>query len=143
MKYILSFLLCLMFFSSKAQMIYSQIEIMDEFDDLIKVKNTKTLFEVTDDSIIVKTKGKGSRCFYIDRVEYQGGPSNIVNLIKNVYGYDAVYYCHEIVVDSLGALVIHRPIIHRTICSKYTQEYIKDLWWIYDNDLLTSRSIYR
>lgn len=154
MKKILSLLvLCVFTLCCHAQ-IYNKIEHFDKFDDVIFEENRKTLITQTDSTFIVEEKGKEPVVYHIltkfDNEAY-GSKDNIVNLVGKVYGYDEVwlviredyyiqylddvndYINHKTEVNPIDTLKSHCiNIIHRTITTQYTGQYIREFLWLYD-----------
>lgn len=83
--------------------VFSSYEDVDRFDDPVRTKNVKTLINVTDSTIVIETKGSKIQVLY--RLDYYlpaentiiftGDSENIVNLLKDVYGYQVDVVCMD------------------------------------------------
>lgn len=160
--------------TASAQGIYTSIEKYDKFDDVIWKKNIKTIISKSYSTIVVETKGqKPTEYEYINEPLFAtqtGSRDDLVNLVKDVYGYESSYclfpkgtiektyetikseipdsLATEEMIDAkvklkLMVLMDDMPTItFRTIsCSQYSFEYITELAWIRFTD--GSRVIYR
>ena len=127
--------------------VYSKIQKLDKFEDVIDEQNVKTLFSLESSLITVETKGQKPKYYSIIKQEENGRADSVVNLVNDVYGYQTVYYCRELVIndDKSASMDLYKilVIIHRTVTTQYTQTYKTDLWWIYDDDSITSRTVYK
>lgn len=135
--------------------IYSKIEYLDKFDDIIKNENIKTLITKTDSTFTVEVKGhKPIEYWILNYAEFNsmGDEDNIVDLTgKNVYGYQDCwcvinisdkeeYYnlFNKVILEGLNVDVLQKYwlfIVHRVI-SRYSFkfEYKNEFFWI-QNDL--------
>lgn len=153
-KIIFTILFSLSGFISYAQ-IYTKVEILDKFDDVIKTEQRKTLVTFTDSTIIVEEKGKKPAVYCILN-EIAGGKlgskEDVVNLVGNVYGYQNVWCVvredmmekyHEVYrcflldgTDDNLKKVQHFWLFatHRTITTQYAHSYLGELFWVTDED---------
>ena len=164
------FLLCSSLMSY-GQSIFNTIKHLDKFDDVTKTEKVKTLVDgdPNDLSFIVETKGKAKKTYYIFPVcglYSYGSADSIVNIVKNVYGYQDDYVCIEasdtlkhnkwyneqyekadIDDDDITTAVNIRnnspyivTIVRRVITTQYTGDYLNEIFWIQKPD--GSRIVY-
>lgn len=94
MSLVMAFMAVAMYAQNK--WLYSQVKKLDKFDDVVWQKQVKTLVTKTDSTIIVETKGqKPVEYRYVDSfiwAEHYGRQDSIINLTKDVYGYESQYF---------------------------------------------------
>ena len=153
-KILFSLLLFLSGIVSYAQ-IYTKVEILDKFDDVIKTEQRKTLVTFTDSTIIVEEKGKKPAVYCILNevaAGTLGSKDDIVNLVGNVYGFqtawcvvreDMMEKYHEAYRNFLldGTDNNLKKVqyfwlfaTHRTITTQFTQSYMGELFWVTDEN---------
>ena len=151
-KYLITLFFTLIGLSSSAQ-IYKSIKYYDKFDDEVKKEQRKTLITKTDSTFIVEEKGKTPVIYYILNLVpggNKGSKEDPVNLVDNIYGYEEswcvvrkdmyekyldVHYNYfldssQANMDKLQHFWLF--IVHRTITSQYTGDYLDELFWIQD-----------
>lgn len=124
MKKLLAILFLLIGVSSvHAQEIYTKVEKLDKFNDVVWTKNVKTLVTRSKSTITFETKGEEPVdyfCWDIDDFNiHLGSRDSIVNLVDDVYGYETTLftfprdtllkaYCE---VHKADSLMMHDPSI--------------------------------
>ncbi len=152
-KYISTVLLTLVVVLCNAQ-IYQRIVHYDKFDDIVKTEQRKTLVTKTDSTFVFEEKGRNPVVYYVLNPLKEGtlgSKDNIVNLINDVYGYQETWcVVREDMKDkyiAANAEFILNPskenmkkvqpywlfIIHRTVTTQYTGNFLDDLIWIQDD----------
>lgn len=161
-------LLFLAFFSLAINaQIYTHKRVLDKFDDAVFDKDVKTLIQKTDSTFIIEEKGHTPVIYRI--INYAGYNSmgdkdNIVNLVDNVYGYQASWYCvsetdYPNYIKDYAACVIEQDetrrkaaianmvekygyiIVDRVITTQYSKQYTAELLWVQKGDN-NGRTIY-
>lgn len=149
-KFLIIIILTLACISCNAQ-IYTHIIHVDKFDDIVKSEEHKTLITMSDTTIVVEEKGKEPVKYYIllqGEDLTMGSKENPVNLASDVYGYQIGWFVvrsdmRAKCLDALGDYMndkseanmnrlaqIMLGIVHRTITTKYSGEYLHEVFWI-------------
>lgn len=144
MKKLLSFLLCVFLSLQADSQIYSRINYLDKFDDVVKTENVKTLIEEVDSTFIIEIKGRTPITYYVLGVaEFDCiGDSKVNNherLIDNVFGYQKAYCVSNVPLQEWAVLNEEQKnkhtfgLIHRVV-SKYDFEFVYEgeYFWLLD-----------
>lgn len=155
-------LFLLFFFTSLSinAQIFNSKRVLDKFDDVVSDKFQKTLIQKTDSTFIIEEKGKDPEVFEIlnfTEVNSAGSKDSIVNLVKNVYGYqecwciihieDSYDYAkayidafnahgreesHKIINDMVEKYCYY--ITHRVVTTQYSHTFESEYYWIQKGD---------
>lgn len=137
-QFLISILLAIVSVVANAQdPIYSKIEYLDKFDDVIKTEQRKARIIISNHDITIEEKGKQPVVYVIIDVQNNGSKEKPINIINNLYGYETTYY---VVRRDLAAKFIEDSdknkyalgIVHRTITLEYLKSYVTELFWIQD-----------
>lgn len=124
--------------------IFTKIEHLDKFDDVVKTENVKTLITKTDSTFVIETKGRTPITYYIfDILESICiGDSEVNNherLVNNVFGYQECYLVSDlpfeeyIKLDEKQANNHILQLTHRVISKyKFVFEYENEYIWLFD-----------
>ena len=124
--------------------IFTKIEHLDKFDDVIKTENVKTLITKTDSTFVIETKGRRPIAYYIFKIVESNciGDSEVNNherLVNNVFGYQECYFVSDlpfeeyIKLDEKQANNHAFGLIHRVISRyEFVFEYENELIWLID-----------
>lgn len=82
--------------AASAQGIYTKVQKYDKFDDVVWIKNVKTLITQTDSTFVIETKGGKAETYrYSDSPFFAihvGSRDSLANLVADVWGYETHYY---------------------------------------------------
>ena len=140
--------------------IFNHKRVLDKFDDAIFDGPQKTLIQKNDTAFIIEEKGRKPVVYIIENMaEYAcaGDKDNIVNLVKDVYGYEE---CWSVVLESdyasyrmdkfelmiesdeekiraLATKLVNKYthyITHRVVTTQYTHQFLNEYYWVQKGD---------
>ncbi len=96
MKKLITFTFILMCaLAASAQTIYTSIDKVDKFDDIVWTKQIKTIISISLGNIVVETKGQTPVEYEIYDsplfVSRTGSRDKLANLVNDIYGYEVSY----------------------------------------------------
>lgn len=112
---------------SYGQLIHNYITKTDKFQDIISIKEIKTIISLTDTMITIETKGRLLCDYYIveDMIAI-GSKEEPVNLVYDLWGYETQFVVKEIYTSK------PYKIIYRVLTTQYTKTYKESLFWVED-----------
>ena len=137
-QFLVSILLAIVSVGINAQNpIYSKIEYLDKFDDVIKTEQRKAIITISNHDITIEEKGKQPVVYEIIDVLNDGSKEKPINLVDDIYGYEHNY---AIVRRDLAAKYRESKdistycifAVHRTITTQFSGSYITEVFWIRD-----------